>query len=378
MKIEQKKEQVLKVEKDSELEITFRYLVEFSSTYIEEIKIGILVLFIYALSVIAPHIVSLFVVSYFVALICNPILNLLEKKRVSRPLGIIVIALVFLAFIFLLFGFLIPVIVSEYSGLIGEVPELSSRAYVSIKLALEKSLKIKLSFTQERIREFVATIVPNISSDNIKLVLYKLGSTLFAGYSASLSLLNAFILPLLIFYLAKDWKEVNQFFLSITPKSYQIGLRKSAKDVEVILNSFARGQLLVAFALMCMYSLALFLIGLPYAIPIGIVAGALGVIPYVGLAIGIILSLLVQGAYDPTFYGFIKVVAAFLVVQAVDGNFVTPRIVGDSMGLHPAVVIVALLIGGSALGLIGLLLAIPGAALVKLVFEKYFKTESFI
>jgi len=107
---------------------------------------------------------------------------------------------------------------------------------------------------------------------------------------------------------------------------------------------------------------------LPYAIPIGIVSGMLCIIPYFGLAIGVVMSLLIQGTYDASTYGFIKVIIAFAIVQILEGNFITPKIVGDSMGLHPIVVIFSLLIGGSVLGIVGLILAIPTSAIIKLFF----------
>lgn len=348
----------------SELELTVEYLSKLRNKYHSQYGLVIILASIIFLYSLAPHIVSISIISYLIALLCNPAVSLFEKK-IPRTLAFCVIVLLFFGFLILIFGFLVPMILSDYSDILNKIPDILHNWYIGLQKKYPSLLLNKSNLTADRIRNTIATFAPSISFENTINIFYRVWDTLFVGYSATLSIFNILLLPMLVFYFVKDWSEVNLFILNMLPETLRDGLKSKAIKISTILNDFARGQILVALALSIFYSLALLFIGLPYAVPIGIISGLLGVIPYLGLVSGVLLAFLVQGSNDPSVFGFSKVILAYLSVLLIDGNFVTPKIVGDSMGLHPLAVILALLIGGSAFGIVGLISAIPAAAIIK-------------
>ncbi len=368
--MDDKQDNQIVVKSECELEKTVNYLLFEKEKYAAEFQLIIMMIITYGVYLIAPGVVRVAVLAYVLALLVDPFVSKLEG-RFSRIFGFVVVLSIFVGFIALLFGFLLPVIVSEYSGFITKVPDLTLISYTKLQHSLHDIFGVYVLPSQARIKDSLASIIPKLSSENLNSIFLHVWDTLFAGYTATLTIVNLMILPLLLFYFIKDWRKVNKSILFIIPKKYKSFLSEVASQVVEILNSFARGQVLVSLALVVLYSLALLLINLPYALPIGIVAGILGVIPYVGLAIGIVLALLVQGVSDPTLFGLLSVVIAFTVVQAIESNLITPKIVGETMGLHPLVVILALLVGGSAFGILGLLLAIPVSAILRLFVQKY-------
>ena len=178
------------------------------------------------------------------------------------------------------------------------------------------------------------------------------------------AILNLTLLPVFVYYLIKEWDRLVAAVDDLVPQAIRPRVRRVAIEVDRRLSAFVRGQLTVSAIMALLYSIGLLLVGIDLAVPVGILSGALFVVPYLGTAVGIVLGLILALMK----YGFgvelVWVLVVFGVVQFIEGYLLTPRIVGDSVGLHPLVVMVALIVGGSLLGIWGMLLAIPITAVL--------------
>jgi predicted PurR-regulated permease PerM len=152
---------------------------------------------------------------------------------------------------------------------------------------------------------------------------------------------------------------------------------KLARDTDEVLGAFLRGQLLVMLALAVIYSLGLSIVGLKFAIAIGVVAGLVSFVPYLGFVFGIVLAGLTVALEPNPFWLMIGVVATFAIGQLLEGSLLTPKLVGDRIGLHPVIVIFAVAAGGQLFGFFGILLALPAAAVLSVVvrfaFNRYLR-----
>ena len=194
-------------------------------------------------------------------------------------------------------------------------------------------------------------------------------SDLAAGLlTRGLGLLNAVVnvtlLPVFVFYLLRDWARLIQAIEALVPPGSRSRVRRIAEEVDRRLSAFVRGQITVSAIMAGLYSVGLLLVGIDLAVPVGVLSGVLFVVPYLGTAVGLVLGSILALLKFGIGWPLLGVVAVFGVVQAIEGYLLTPRIVGDQVGLHPLVVMIALIVGGSLLGIWGMLLAIPLTAVL--------------
>lgn len=194
-------------------------------------------------------------------------------------------------------------------------------------------------------------------------------SELAAGLlTRGLGLLNAVVnvtlLPVFVFYLLRDWARLIRAVEALVPPGSRTRVRRVAQEVDRRLSAFVRGQITVSAIMAGLYSVGLLVVGIDLAIPVGVLSGVLFVVPYLGTAVGLVLGTVLALLKFGIGWPLLGVVAVFLVVQAIEGYLLTPRIVGDQVGLHPLVVMIALIVGGSLLGIWGMLLAIPLTAVL--------------
>jgi predicted PurR-regulated permease PerM len=178
------------------------------------------------------------------------------------------------------------------------------------------------------------------------------------------AILNLTLLPVFVYYLIKEWDRLVGAVDDLVPQAFRPRVRRVAVEVDRRLSAFVRGQLTVSLIMAFLYSIGLLLVGIDLAVPVGVMSGALFVVPYLGTAVGIVLGLVLALMEFGFGIELVWVIVVFAVVQLIEGYLLTPRIVGDSVGLHPLVVMVALIVGGSLLGIWGMLLAIPITAVL--------------
>ena len=208
------------------------------------------------------------------------------------------------------------------------------------------------------------------------------GSTVFAGLSKSggvlaTAVLSLFLIPILTFYLLRDWDTIVGYFGALVPSKQRETIFTLARETDDILGAFLRGQIMVMLALSFIYSVGLGLVGLEFAIAIGVVSGLVSFVPYLGFVFGITLAALTVALEPNPLWMMVGVVATFSIAQMIEGSILTPKLVGDRIGLHPVVIIFAVAAGGQLFGFFGILLALPAAAvlsvIVRFVYDRYLK-----
>ena len=190
-------------------------------------------------------------------------------------------------------------------------------------------------------------------------------------------MLSLFLIPIITFYLLRDWDKITAHLGALVPSQQRATVFQLARDTDEVLGAFLRGQLLVMFALSVIYSVGLSLVGLKFAVAIGVVSGLVSFVPYLGFVFGISLAFLTVILEPNSLWLMAGVVATFSIAQFIEGSFLTPNLVGDRIGLHPVIIIFAVAAGGQLFGFFGILLALPAAAVLSVVvrfaYDRYLK-----
>jgi predicted PurR-regulated permease PerM len=190
------------------------------------------------------------------------------------------------------------------------------------------------------------------------------------GLQTGLTILGYLILtPVLAFYLLRDFPSMGRAIEQVLPPTRRAGTLLFLRRYDQLLGEYLRGQLLVATFVGIATGLGFWIVGFPNAVLLGVVAGIFNIVPYLGLIVSLVPALLIALLTPPLWLSLIKVAGVFFVVQSLDSYFISPKIVGDRVGLHPVWVMFAIIGFASVFGIVGLLLAIPLAVLVKLVIE---------
>jgi predicted PurR-regulated permease PerM len=195
-----------------------------------------------------------------------------------------------------------------------------------------------------------------------------------------LALLGYVLTPIYLFYFLKDAQQMKRVLRELTPERYRQRFVEKSGEIDEILSSFVRGQLSVCAILAVLYSIGLYFIGIDLAIATGTLAGITFIIPYFGTIIGIFFSMTLAALKFHDFLHPLLCLGWFGIVQGIEGGIITPRIVGEKVGLHPVVTILVLLIGGQLFGILGMLLAVPVSAVLKVGFLSlidYYRSTTF-
>lgn len=317
---------------------------------------SVLFLAIYLVSSVLMPFIFGAIMAYFL----DPVTDKLQEKGLSRNRATIAVLGIFLGIIVGIFALAGPLLVEQISGLFTKIPEYLAQ--------LEKE-------HGESVKALVSQYAPDFQMQakdaavQYSSQLLKISTSLLGGFIASstsiLSFLSlVFISPIVAYYLLRDWDVIVKKIDDLLPRSKVSVIRKNLVKMDKIISAYIRGQVTVCLIMSVLYSLNLTLAGLNYSLAIGVLTGILTFIPYVGMTIGALTGLIVAYMQFGFEIQFAWVVVAFLLGNLLEGNFITPKIVGESVELHPAWVIFALLAGGATLGFTGVLIAIPAAAVI--------------
>ena len=324
-----------------------------------------LAIFAVLVYMLAP-ILTPFVISAVLAYIGDPLVDWLELKKLPRTAAVSVVFVGLTLFASIVLLVLIPLIENQIIVLINKVPvyaewiqntilpvinEKLGKAKVNLDLnTLQDSLKANWQSAGGIVAQVLASITRS-------------GLALFSGI-ASITLV--FIVT---FYLLRDWDHLIEGIRQLLPRSNEKLVSNLAKQSDQVLGAFFRGQLLVVLALTIVYSIGLSIVGLELAILIGLLAGLVSFVPYLGFIIGVVVAGIaaIMQFNDVTYVFYILIV--FGVGQALEGMVLTPILVGDKIGLHPVAVIFAILAGGQLFGFFGILCALPVAAVLAVIIR---------
>ncbi len=317
-----------------------------------------------------------FVLAFVLAYILDPLVDRLERRRVPRSAGIGILALPVLAALGLLLFLGIPALAHQVQSLIARSPELVERLAGWIEGLQVGILGLDLPFVDEEamVRQ-LRSLSPTAVTDFVQEKQQALGAAawegvlgLGRGLGTVLTILGYLVLtPVLVFYLLRDWDRIIARLAGYIPRPRYERWTRFGRDYNRLLSRYLRGQVIAAAIVGILTWLGLWIAGFPYSGLVGAVAGVFNLVPYLGLVVSLFPALIIAVLSGAFVASLVKIAIVFGIVQFLDGNIIGPRIVGESVGLHPVWVILAIALAGFALGFVGLLLAIPGAILVKLL-----------
>lgn len=303
--------------------------------------------------------------AFTIAYILDPVVDRFEAVKVPRPLGIVIVLSVVLGALALFLTLVLPSIAVDLATVASELPRHAQDAFSS----LQHWLAQRGVSTPHSIAEWIDRFGGQAEAAAGALVASASGvlGWLIGGTASVLSRVIAWlIVPVFAVYILNDFDRLTAGVDALIPPRYRPAVRSYAREIDLVLSQFLRGQLTVMLALAVLYGTAYSLLGVRLAVPIGIAAGLLNFIPYLGgafaLSAGLLMSLL--GGLHPK--QLIGVVVAYVLVHVLDGFFITPRVVGKTVGLGEVWVLFALFVGGEAFGFVGVLLAVPIAAVAKI------------
>lgn len=319
-----------------------------------------LLLLYFLLPVLTP-----FLVAAILAYMCDPLVDNIslwgtKKYQLGRTIATALVMLAILGAITLLFLILIPVLQKESIIILERLPTLITNLRANLEPWLQSKFGISLAIDSGQIQEII--------TKNWKTAGSILGDVLQTAGSNTMALIgviaNILLLPVVLFYLLRDWDDLVAGIGNLIPRDIFDKTTEITQEIDKVLAEFLRGQFTVMIAMSVFYATGLWLAGLDMALPIGLIAGLLNFIPYLGPAIGMGLALLAGALQFTSFGQLIPVLLVFGIGQLIESNFITPKLVGDRIGLHPVVVIFALLAGGQLFGFAGVLLALPVSAAI--------------
>lgn len=301
-----------------------------------------------------------FVAGAVIAYFLDPAVDRLALWRVPRWLGTAIVLLGFIGCVALLLLLIVPLIESQVIALIHALP-----AHVEIvKTKFMPKIYDWLHRLSPQDVEKLREAAGNYAGSAVTLAGGVLRNLLTKGVAVFDILTLLIITPVVAFYLLRDWPKVTHTVDTLVPRQQHGLVRRALSEIDRTLSGFMRGQALVCLSLGMIYGIGLTLVGLNYGATIGIVAGVLSFIPYVGSGFGLIVSMVFAFIQFDETLPIVLTLCVFLFGQVMEGYVLTPKLVGDRVGLHPVWILFALFAGGALLGFVGILIAVPVAAIL--------------
>lgn len=302
----------------------------------------------------------------------RPILRWLEKWRIPRIWGILIIFLGVSGIITLLIFLVLPFLKLQYHNLADEFPVYFKKLLVDIDAFFRAS--IFASYYEGL--EINALALTESAPASIGKVLTNAIGGIAVGITSFISALTGIVLaiatvPIILFYLLKDGENLPKVIVKMFPPRMRRDTEMIMRDADSQISSYIQGQILVAISIGVMVSIGFFIIGMDYALLLGVLAMFTSIVPYLGPVIAITPALIIAIVTSP--FMILKLAIVWTVVQLVDGKFISPQIMGKSLKIHPITIIFVLLTAGSLFGVVGVLLGIPGYALLKVFMTHFFK-----
>ncbi len=310
----------------------------------------------YLLSLLAP-ILAPFLLAAALAYLCDPLVDRLQRRGLSRTLGTVAVLLGLVLLFVVLALILAPLVQAEVRLLMQQVPRLAEWGSQSLLPWLGTTFGVDLLRDQAEMLAWLKGHVAELSRFTHYLPRVAESGLALVGFLA-----NLLLVPVVLFYLLRDWDTSLAHLADWIPDRYRARTEGVVREVDGVLSEFVRGQVLVILVMAAFYSFALWLVGLDYALAVGLISGVLVFVPYLGVVVGVLLGTLAGWAQFGGLSGLWPVWVVFAVGQFLEGMAVTPRLVGERVGLHPVAVIFALMAFGQLFGFVGLLVAIPAAA----------------
>ena len=329
---------------------------------------GVALALVLVLWLLAP-VLAPFVVAAVLAYALQPLVRRLQTllgPRVPVILSVVLVELLALLAVLGLALLLVPVLVREWPLIQQQLPLLMDRLQNSINpLFAQWGLNFSLDMGSLK-----AQLMKYLSANRDDLLDSALSSLKLGGSVAMAVLGNAVLIPAALFYLLSDWDRVVSSVVELVPPAWRPSYDAFTHECDEVLGQYLRGQMLVMLALAVFYTVGLSLFGLELALPIGVFTGLAVFVPYLGFGLGLLMALLAGLLQFASLKALVMVGVVFGIGQLVESFVLTPRLVGERIGLHPLAVIFALLAFGQTLGFIGVLIALPASAVLLVALRR--------
>ncbi|MBU4227013.1 AI-2E family transporter [bacterium] len=333
--------------------------------FIISVAIGLVILF-YLLSKL-QWLFIYFSIALMLAYFFDPLYRYLIHKKIPKVLAIIIVFGIIITLLILTIFFLIPSVINQLNILYKEIPkfiENYQNLILSIKPQLSKFinpadveilLKENLSELQRSVLGFSQTIIIYLSN---------IVSSITFGIV---------IIPLILFYLMRDMFIFKENLYIYVARENKKEFKEVLEEIDHIVSGFIRGRIIVCFIVGTLIGIGLYFLNVEFALIIGIVSGVFNFIPYLGPIVGVVLALIF--ALGNPWWSLLMIVVLFVLVNQLEAVYLNPNILGKGLGLHPLTVILSMLICGQLLGILGVLVAVPLAAILKVLFFRYLVQE---
>lgn len=328
------------------------------------------------LAVEVPAVSIPMLLAFILAYVLDPVVKLLAARGVPRTLAVVfilVLALLVVAGIAALLG---PTVMRELADVPAKAEQILGRTLVWA----EATFGVDLGDAREAVREFLRE--QSLDAGDVTAPAARVARAIYGGAIGTIGFVVGAIMTLVFtFFMLRGYGRVLESVRDLIPVRYRAFVGDRAREIDTAMSSFLRGQLTVATILAALYVTGFLIVGQPLAVAVGLIAGFGNVIPFVGTAIGVVLATGLILLEQPTWTMVLSSWAVFAVVQALEGWVITPKIVGESLDLSPFVVIVAVLVFGELFGFVGVLVAVPLTAVIKIlgrvILEAYRESAFF-
>lgn len=328
--------------------------------------------FIYFLgSVLVPFLVA-FLLAYFL----NPLVTKLGRLKVPHIVAVLLVFFVAILIVLLLLFMLIPGLEKQITVFIHKLPGIISWLETSVLPWINQKLHLNIQINSQTLK---AAAIKHFHENGPGLTKAIMHAAFSSGHIIFEVIMNIILIPVITLYLLADWANVTlhgKRFLPFSAERKEIAV-KLIRECGDVLAAFFRGQLLVMISLGIVYSIGLSLLGLDLALLIGVLAGVLSIVPYLGFIVGLLAAVIAAFVQFHSWWYLAGVLLVFGVGQSCESFIFSPLFVGDRIGLHPVAVIFAVLAGGKLFGFVGVLLALPAAAVI-MVFIRYWRDNYFL
>ncbi|NKB46366.1 MAG: AI-2E family transporter [Legionellales bacterium] len=306
-----------------------------------------------------------FFIGVILAYLGNPLVTWLTRWHLPRTLAVIVFFSVIVVVLLLLVLLLLPSLEQQITLLISQLPlmvewvQFQAIPWITQHLGMDETVNLSNLSTVasqhwQQAGGFAGQLVKTISQSSVAIVVW---------------LANLVLVPVVAFYLLRDWQSVLDNVHRLIPLKFEPKVLQLANECHAVLGGFLRGQLLVMVSLGAIYTFGLWLVGVNLAVLIGFVSGLVSIVPYLGFFIGVLLATIAALFQFGEWLPVLLVWVVFSIGTTIESAVLTPWLVGDRIGIHPVAVIFAIMVGGLLFGFLGILLALPGAAVLMVVLR---------
>ena len=338
----------------------------------------ILALLLGAVLYLLAPVLTPFVVAALFAYLMDPLVDRLERRRLGRGLAVALVFLVGGIVVIAVLLVLVPFIERQIANFLAQLPVwvewfqnratpwLEARFGISLEILDTRRLIDALQENWKAAGGFAATVLGGVSKSGMTVISW---------------LLNLVMIPVVAFYLLRDWDLLVERIHALLPRSIEPVVSRLASESDVVLGAFLRGQLSVMVALGVFYGVGLWFAGISVGPLIGMIAGLISFVPYLGAITGVIMAIIAALVQYQDWFHLLLVLGVFGIGQLIEGYVLVPKLVGDKIGLHPVAVIFAVLAGGELFGFLGVLLALPVASVVMVLLryahERYRQSQLY-